>query len=120
MQRDELVGTLQAQVDIARRLGAVDVTIVATEPLRRAADAHRVVQEIRRGHGVPVHVLEHDEEGILTLLGVTGGVPVEDDVVVVDIGGGSPGDRRRRTAPARGRPRHPGRSRAPRGRPGRA
>ena len=87
--RDELVGTLQAQVDIARRLGAVDVTIVATEPLRRAADAHRVVREIAEATGVPVHVLEHDEEGILTLLGVTGGVPVEDDVVVVDIGGGS-------------------------------
>jgi len=87
--RDELIETLRTQVDIARRLGAVDVTIVATEPLRRAADAQRVVLEVAQATAVPIHVLEHDEEGILTLLGVTGGVPVEDDVVVVDIGGGS-------------------------------
>jgi exopolyphosphatase / guanosine-5'-triphosphate,3'-diphosphate pyrophosphatase len=87
--RDELIGTLEAQVATARRLGALDVTIVATEPLRRAADSPRVVVEAAQATGVPLHVLEHDEEGILTLLGVTGGVPVEDDVVVVDIGGGS-------------------------------
>src|SRR3954470_3439645 len=87
--RDELIGTLEAQVATARRLGALDVTVVATEPLRRAADSPRVVREAGKATGVPVHVLEHAEEGILTLLGVTGGVPVEDDVVVVDIGGGS-------------------------------
>jgi exopolyphosphatase/guanosine-5'-triphosphate,3'-diphosphate pyrophosphatase len=62
---------------------------VATEPLRRAADAARVVHEIQRSSGAPVHVLSHDEEGVLTLLGVTAGRRVERDVVVVDIGGGS-------------------------------
>jgi exopolyphosphatase / guanosine-5'-triphosphate,3'-diphosphate pyrophosphatase len=87
--RAELIETLEEQVATARRLGALDVTVVATEPLRRAADALRVVHEAGEATGVPIHVLEHDEEGILTLLGVTGGVPVEDDVVVVDIGGGS-------------------------------
>jgi exopolyphosphatase/guanosine-5'-triphosphate,3'-diphosphate pyrophosphatase len=88
-RRGELIGTLEAQVAMARRLGAVDITIVATEPLRRAADSPRVVRAAAEATGAPLHVLEHGEEGILTLLGVTGGVPVEDDMVVVDLGGGS-------------------------------
>ena len=88
-QRDELTATLQAQTDTARRLGATTVTIVATEPLRRAADSARLVEEASAAIGAPIHVIEHDEEGILTLLGVTGGLPVAHDVAVVDIGGGS-------------------------------
>ena len=39
--------------------------------------------------GAPLHVLSHEEEAYLTLLGVTEGRPVERDTLVVDIGGGS-------------------------------
>jgi exopolyphosphatase/guanosine-5'-triphosphate,3'-diphosphate pyrophosphatase len=39
--------------------------------------------------GVPLHVLDHEEEASLTLIGVTEGRPVVDEIVVVDIGGGS-------------------------------
>jgi exopolyphosphatase/guanosine-5'-triphosphate,3'-diphosphate pyrophosphatase len=38
---------------------------------------------------VPFHVVDHDEEGLLTLLGVTGGRPMDAPMMVVDIGGGS-------------------------------
>lgn len=87
--REELVDTLAAYAWTARTHGARDITFVATEPLRRLADAARIVGEVDAGTGVPVHVLRHEEEALLTLLGVTGGVPVEGDLLVVDIGGGS-------------------------------
>jgi exopolyphosphatase/guanosine-5'-triphosphate,3'-diphosphate pyrophosphatase len=64
------------------------MTVVGTEPMRRAADAGRVIHGAGR-LGIPIHVLDHEEEGILTLLGATAGEPLARDVVVVDIGGGS-------------------------------
>jgi exopolyphosphatase/guanosine-5'-triphosphate,3'-diphosphate pyrophosphatase len=73
----------------ARRARAEAVTFVGTEPLRRLADAARIVAEVDAATGVPLHVLGHEEEAFLTLIGVTEGRPVEHDVLVVDIGGGS-------------------------------
>jgi exopolyphosphatase/guanosine-5'-triphosphate,3'-diphosphate pyrophosphatase len=87
--REELVDTLAGFAWTARTHGAADLTFIATEPLRRLADAMRIVGEVDAGTGVPVHVLRHEEEALLTLLGVTGGLPVERDLLVVDIGGGS-------------------------------
>ena len=73
----------------ARQAGATAITFVGTEPLRRLADAARIVAEVEVATGVPLHVLGHEEEAFLTLIGVTEGRPVEHDVLVVDIGGGS-------------------------------
>src|SRR5262245_20177085 len=87
--REELVDTLAGYAWTARTHGASNVTFIATEPLRRLADAARIVGEVDAGTGVPVHVLRHEEEALLTLLGVTGGAPVERDLLVVDVGGGS-------------------------------
>ena len=87
--REELVDTLAGYAWTARTHNAADITFIATEPLRRLADAARIVQEVDAGTGVPVHVLRHEEEALLTLLGVTAGAPVERDLLVVDIGGGS-------------------------------
>jgi exopolyphosphatase/guanosine-5'-triphosphate,3'-diphosphate pyrophosphatase len=85
-------GLAAALAEYARRTrdaGAGAITFVGTEPLRRLADAARIVTEVEAASGVPVHVLSHEEEGFLTLVGVTEGRPVEHDVLVVDIGGGS-------------------------------
>src|SRR5262245_34428564 len=87
--REELVDTLAGYAWTARTHGASNLTFIGTEPLRRLADAARIVGEIDAGTGVPVHVLRHEEEALLTLIGVTGGAPVERDLLVVDIGGGS-------------------------------
>jgi exopolyphosphatase/guanosine-5'-triphosphate,3'-diphosphate pyrophosphatase len=87
--REELVDTLAGYAWTARTHGATDITFIATEPLRRLADAARIVGEVDAGTGVPVHVLRHEEEALLTLVGVSGGAPVERDLLVVDIGGGS-------------------------------
>lgn len=87
--RAELVATLQGYVSAARRAGATTVTLMGTEPIRRAADSPLIVADIEAGMGVPLHVLTHEEEAFLTLIGVTEGRPVRHETLVVDIGGGS-------------------------------
>lgn len=84
-----LLATLRRFAATARGLGADAPTFVATEPLRRLANAGRVAHAIEAATAVPLHVLSHEEEGLLVLIGVTGGRPVERELVVVDIGGGS-------------------------------
>lgn len=87
--RAELVDVLAGYAEAAGRLGATSITFVGTEPMRRAADASRVVSETARVTGAPLYVLSHEEEAFLTLVGVTEGRIQPADVAVVDIGGGS-------------------------------
>ncbi|MGZ8515006.1 MAG: Ppx/GppA phosphatase family protein, partial [Candidatus Limnocylindrales bacterium] len=81
----ELVETLVGYADTARRLGARDVTFVGTEPIRRAADAGRIVADVVAACGAPLHVLTHEEEAFATLIGVTEGMPVTHETLVVDV-----------------------------------
>ena len=87
--RQALVETLATYVASARGLGATAITLIGTEPIRRAADGARIVADVEAGSGVPLHVLTHEEEAYLTLIGVTRGRPVTHEMLVVDIGGGS-------------------------------
>ncbi len=87
--RGPLLETLAGYAATARGLGAERIVFVGTEPLRRAADARSVVIAVEGATGVPLHVVDHREEGLLTLLGATSGRMVEADLLVVDIGGGS-------------------------------
>ncbi len=87
--REELIASLVAYAHAARQLGAAFVTVVGTDPLRGADDAAIAIHEVEARAGVPVHVLEHEEEGRLTLLGVTKGLPIRSQMLVVDVGGGS-------------------------------
>ncbi|HSL34749.1 MAG TPA: hypothetical protein VK871_13925 [Candidatus Limnocylindrales bacterium] len=87
--RSELIDALAHFAWTARGAAAESITFVGTEPLRRLADAARIVGEVDAATGVPLHVLDHEEEAFLTLIGVTEGRPVVDEIVVVDIGGGS-------------------------------
>ena len=87
--RAELVTALTRYADTARRLDSGHITFVGTEPIRRAADAARIVAGVEDATDVPLHVLSHEEEAYLTLIGVTAGWPVEHETLVVDIGGGS-------------------------------
>jgi exopolyphosphatase/guanosine-5'-triphosphate,3'-diphosphate pyrophosphatase len=87
--RDELVDALKRYVMTARGLDAATITFMGTEPIRRAADGMRIVADVEEATGVPLHVLTHEEEAYLTLIGVTAGRPVTSETLVVDIGGGS-------------------------------
>ena len=88
-RRAELVEALDRYATTARQLGASAVTFMGTEPIRRAADAARIVIDVEHATDVGLNVLSHEEEAYLTLVGVTLGQPVVHETLVVDIGGGS-------------------------------
>ena len=52
--------------------------------MRRRSSARRA-----EAAGAPLHVLSHEEEAYLTIIGVTEGMPVTHETLVVDVGGGS-------------------------------
>jgi exopolyphosphatase/guanosine-5'-triphosphate,3'-diphosphate pyrophosphatase len=85
----ELLAALSGYVQVARLLGAAGVSLVGTEPLRRAANGQAVARDIGRRIGLPLHVLSERQEGELTYLGVTGGATSAQTLLVVDVGGGS-------------------------------
>ena len=87
--RAELAATLAGYAELARGLGAVNITLLGTEPIRRAADAAVAVHEVTVAVDAPLYVLSHEEEAYLTIIGVTDGRPVTQETLVVDIGGGS-------------------------------
>lgn len=87
--RAEGAEVLRGYVEQARALGAAHITLVATEPLRRAADRSLFQSDVLRATGLPLHVLSHEAEAELTLLGVTGGHRPAAPLLVLDIGGGS-------------------------------
>jgi exopolyphosphatase/guanosine-5'-triphosphate,3'-diphosphate pyrophosphatase len=84
-----IVTTLGSYVDLARAAGASRITLIATEPLRRAANAKEVLASVRRATGLQLRVLSVREEAELTFLGVCGGSLPERETIVVDIGGGT-------------------------------
>lgn len=87
--RAGLVDALVHYTELARGLGAAHVTFIGTEPMRRAADAPRIAHEVEAATGVPLHVLTHEEEAYLTVVGVMAGRLLDRETLVVDIGGGS-------------------------------
>ncbi len=84
-----LLETISGYTDRARRMGAETITIAGTDPLRRAPDRLAVVDSIHDATGLDVAALTHEEEALLALLGVQAGRPVERELVMVDVGGGS-------------------------------
>jgi len=88
-KRAELTASLVRYAEIARGHGASAITFIGTEPMRRAADGHTIVHGATIAAGAPMHVVSHEEEAYLTIIGVTEGLPVTHETLVVDIGGGS-------------------------------
>jgi exopolyphosphatase/guanosine-5'-triphosphate,3'-diphosphate pyrophosphatase len=88
---DELAEVVATQVRLAQEIGAKAIRTVATAAIREAANRDEIVAEINRVAGVDVEVLSDHEEGRLAFIGATKtlGHPVEGEVAVVDVGGGS-------------------------------
>ena len=87
----EVAEVVATQVRLAEEVGAEAVRTVATAAIREAANRDEAVAEISRIAGVPVEVLSEHDEGRLAFIGATKtlGHPVEGDIAVVDVGGGS-------------------------------
>src|SRR3954470_11137467 len=69
--RATLVMAVAGYVERTRALGAPQPILMGTEPLRRLSDATRIVAEVSAATGCALAVLEHEEEALLTLVGLT-------------------------------------------------
>jgi exopolyphosphatase / guanosine-5'-triphosphate,3'-diphosphate pyrophosphatase len=87
----ELADVVETQARLAQELDAEAIRVVATAAIREAKNTDEVVAEITRVSGLPVDVLSEQEEGKLAFLGAskTLGHPVDGELAVVDVGGGS-------------------------------
>jgi exopolyphosphatase/guanosine-5'-triphosphate,3'-diphosphate pyrophosphatase len=87
----EVAEVAATQVRLAEELGAEAIRIVATAAIREATNCAEVASEIGRVAGMKVDVLSEQEEGRLAFIGATKtlGHPVDGQVAVVDVGGGS-------------------------------
>ncbi len=88
---DEVADVVATQVRLAQEVGAEAIRTVATAAIREASNRDEIVAEIERVAGVDVEVLSDHEEGRLAFIGATKtlGHPVEGEIAVVDVGGGS-------------------------------
>ena len=79
------------QVKLAQELGAEAIRTVATAAIRDAKNSKKAVRRLEELAGVEIEVLSEEEEGRLAFVGATKtlGHPVEGDIGVVDVGGGS-------------------------------
>lgn len=86
--REGLVAIVGGFVAQARAEGARSTLLLGTEALRNAADAGILADAVHALTGSSVTIVDRTSEGLLTLLGVSGG-RVPPSLAVVDIGGGS-------------------------------
>jgi exopolyphosphatase/guanosine-5'-triphosphate,3'-diphosphate pyrophosphatase len=84
----EVVAT---QLKLAEELGAEAIRTVATAAIRDASNRKKAVKKIGEIAGIAIEVLSEEEEGRLAFVGATKtlGHPVEGNIGVVDVGGGS-------------------------------
>ena len=87
----EVAEVVATQVRLAKELGAEAIRTVATAAIRESDNRDEVAAEIGRVAGVTVEVLSEQEEGRLAFVGATKALrhPVEGEIAVVDVGGGS-------------------------------
>jgi exopolyphosphatase / guanosine-5'-triphosphate,3'-diphosphate pyrophosphatase len=73
----------------AEQLGAERTLAVATSAVRDAENGEAFLGEVEWSYGFQTRLLTGDEEAQLTFRGVSTGRKVDDDTLVIDIGGGS-------------------------------
>jgi exopolyphosphatase/guanosine-5'-triphosphate,3'-diphosphate pyrophosphatase len=86
---EETAAVVADQAERARSLGADRIRVVATAAIRRAHNARDLVGAIERQAGLPLDVLEGEEEARLAFRGAASAAGVVGTLAVIDVGGGS-------------------------------
>jgi len=86
---EETAAVVAAQAERARELGAQRIRAVATAAIRRAENARELVDAIERGAGLPLEVLQGEDEARLAFCGAARAAGVSGTLAVIDVGGGS-------------------------------
>jgi exopolyphosphatase/guanosine-5'-triphosphate,3'-diphosphate pyrophosphatase len=74
---------------VAEGLGAERKLAFATSAVRDAENGEAFLGELEWSYGFTTRLLTGHEEALLTFRGVTAGREIEDDTLIVDVGGGS-------------------------------
>ncbi|MDQ6729576.1 MAG: Ppx/GppA family phosphatase, partial [Actinomycetota bacterium] len=87
----EVIGVVAAQAARAHRDGVIEIWAVATDAIRRAANGAELVRAITAATGLAIDVLSGEEEARLAFIGAAATLeqPVDGELGVVDVGGGS-------------------------------
>jgi exopolyphosphatase/guanosine-5'-triphosphate,3'-diphosphate pyrophosphatase len=79
-----------ARVRRARKLGCARIEVLVTSPGRQSSNGDDLISALRKETGVPVRVLDAEEEGALAWRGaVAAAEELPETVAVCDVGGGS-------------------------------
>jgi exopolyphosphatase / guanosine-5'-triphosphate,3'-diphosphate pyrophosphatase len=84
--RGLILSAVEDYVDLARAAGASRITLVGTEPLRRAANAGEVVALVRSATGQALRIVTVEQEAQLTFVGACAGRVPEGPTAVIDVG----------------------------------
>jgi exopolyphosphatase/guanosine-5'-triphosphate,3'-diphosphate pyrophosphatase len=89
----EAMGRVRNVLAVYRRVieddGAERTLAFATSAVRDAENGDAFLGEIEWSYGFETHLLTGDEEAILAFRGVSSGRDLQDETVIVDVGGGS-------------------------------
>jgi exopolyphosphatase/guanosine-5'-triphosphate,3'-diphosphate pyrophosphatase len=87
----EVAGIVSRFVADAHRYGARDVRAIATSATREAANGDELAEHVLAASGVPLEVIDGDEEARLAFVGTLASLdePQAGEIGVVDVGGGS-------------------------------
>ena len=82
---------LRSFAGVARKLGAVDLRIIATSAAREAENGQELAARVLADTGHELEIIDEDEEARLAWVGALNALdePWEGEVGVVDVGGGS-------------------------------
>lgn len=87
---EEVCDSVKVFLSYAHRLGAERISVVATHVVREATDGITLTVVIEQHCGVPVRILDTDEEACFSFMGAVGGrIMPGRPTIVVDSGGGS-------------------------------
>jgi exopolyphosphatase / guanosine-5'-triphosphate,3'-diphosphate pyrophosphatase len=87
---ERAVAVSRTFVEMARSLGATEVTAVATAATREARNREAFIARFQAGVGIPLRVIPPLEEARLVYLGVSSGAHIQQRrALFMDVGGGS-------------------------------
>ena len=84
--RGLILSAVEDYIDMARAAGASRITLIGTEPLRRAANAGEVVALVRSATGLALRIVSAEQEAQLAFVGACAGRVPDRPTVVIDIG----------------------------------
>jgi exopolyphosphatase / guanosine-5'-triphosphate,3'-diphosphate pyrophosphatase len=87
--RERTLAAIDEYVVQARELGVTAIDAIATSAMRRASDAAAFEREVAARAGVAPRILAGSEEATYSFLGATHARNGDEDVAVLDVGGGS-------------------------------